>query len=291
MPVPLNLTQLFSNNAVSLLTAPISATDTSLTVMTGHGDLFPQPTGDGSDFFFITLEDQGANFREIIKVTGRVGDTLTFDLSDRGQDGSVARAWTSAAGADTLVDHRVTAETLRRAMMLPVDTSAGGITGVMTQQDGVQVGAPATTYNFTGDGVTVSGAGAVKTIDVQASAGGSAWINGRNTLSINIDQGWQLPISTASYSSTNRSFKFMVTITHTASHLTRAFEVMLTISGDLGAGSEVVHATQYAVVGPKIEGDLHALVNTGTKTLSLEWQNNEALPVLVHTTRIQHFPV
>lgn len=290
MPVPLNLTQLFTNNAVSLLTAPISASATSLTVMTGHGADFPQPVGDGSDFFFITLEDQAATVREIIKVTGRTGDTLTFELSDRGQDGTVPRAWTSAAGADTLVDHRITAETMRRAMMLPVDTAGGGITGVVTQKDGVAVGAPATTYNFSGAGVTVSGAGAVKTIDIPGG-GGSSWINGQNTLSTNIDQGWQIPISVASYSATNRSFKFMVTVTHSTSHHTRAFEVMLTISGDLGANAEIVHATQYAAVGPKVEGDLHALVNTGTKTMSLEWQNNETQPVTVHVTRIQHFPV
>lgn len=244
MPVPLNLTQLFTNNAVSLLVAPISATATSLTVMPGHGVQFPQPTGDGSDFFFITLEDQGATVREIIKVTGRTGDTLTFALSDRGQDGTVPLAWTSAVGADTLVDHRITAETLRRLQQLPVQTPSG-----------------------------------------------SSWINGQNTLSTSIDPGWQLPISSATYSGTNRSFKFMVTVTHSASHLTRAFEIMLTISGNLNANAEVVHANQYSAVGPKIEGDLHALLNTGTKTLSLEWQNNEAQPVSVHVTRIQHFPV
>lgn len=292
MPVPLNLTQLFTNNAVSLLTAPISATATSLNLMAGHGADFPQPVGDGSDFFFVTLEDQAATVREIIKVTGRTGDTLTFSLADRGQEGTVPRAWTSSAGADTLVDHRITAETMRRVMMLPVDT-AGGITGVGTQKDGATVGAPATTYNFTGAGVTVTGAGATKTIDIPASGGpgGSTWINGQNTLSTNIDQGWQLPISVAAYGATNRSFKFMVTVTHSTSHFTRAFEVMLTISGDLGANAEVVHATQYAAVGPKVEGDLHALVNTGTKTMSLEWQNTESQPVTVHVTRIQHFPV
>lgn len=67
MSVPLHLTQLFSNNAVSLLAAPISATATSLTVMAGYGSLYPQPTGNGSDYFLITLEDQHASVREIIK--------------------------------------------------------------------------------------------------------------------------------------------------------------------------------------------------------------------------------
>jgi hypothetical protein len=127
MPVPLNLTQLFANNAVSLLTAPLTATSTSLTVMTGHGALFPQPTGDGSDYFLITLEDQAASKREIIKVTGRVGDTFSFTLADRGLEGTTAQAWSSQAGDDTLVDHRVTAETLRRLAQLPQTAQAAGV--------------------------------------------------------------------------------------------------------------------------------------------------------------------
>lgn len=112
-------TQLFSNNAVSLLQAGISATDTSLIVMTGYGVQFPQPVGDGSDFFLITLEDQSAAHREIIRVTGRSGDTLTFNLVDRGQEGTTPRAWSATLGSDTLVDHRITAETMRLAMRLP----------------------------------------------------------------------------------------------------------------------------------------------------------------------------
>jgi len=123
MAIPLNQTQLFKNNAVSLLALPISDTDTSLTVITGHGALFPQPTGDGSDYFLITLEDQSALTREIIKVTGRIGDVFTFDLADRAQEGTTAHNWSASLGSDTLVDHRITAETLTRAMQLPISSS------------------------------------------------------------------------------------------------------------------------------------------------------------------------
>lgn len=127
MSVPLHLTQLFSNNAVSLLTAPITATSTSLTVIPGSGALYPQPTGDGSDYFLITLEDQSATVREIIKVTARVGDTLYFSLADRGMEGTTARSWTSSSGHDTLVDHRITAETLTRAMQKPLANATPGV--------------------------------------------------------------------------------------------------------------------------------------------------------------------
>jgi Head domain of trimeric autotransporter adhesin len=124
MPVALTLNQLFTNNAVSLLTAPLSPLSTSLTVIPGHGALFPQPTGDGSDYFLITLEDQAATIREIIKVTGRAGDTLTFSLADRALEAAagvthVPLAWTAGVGGETLVDHRVTAETLDRLQRLP----------------------------------------------------------------------------------------------------------------------------------------------------------------------------
>lgn len=127
MSVPLHLTQLFSNNAVSLLSAPITATSTSLTVIPGHGALYPQPTGDGSDYFLITLEDQSATVREIIKVTARVGDTLYFSLADRGLEGTTARSWLASTGSDTLVDHRITAETLTRAMQKPLASAAPGV--------------------------------------------------------------------------------------------------------------------------------------------------------------------
>ena len=127
MSVPLHLTQLFSNNAVSLLTAPITATSTSLTVIPGSGALYPQPTGDGSDYFLITLEDQSATVREIIKVTARVGDTLYFSLADRGLEGTTARSWSCSSGHDTLVDHRITAETLTRAMQKPLASATPGV--------------------------------------------------------------------------------------------------------------------------------------------------------------------
>lgn len=124
MPVPLNLTQLFANSAVSLLATSIDATSTSLTVLSGQGSKFPQPTGDGSDYFLITLEDQSASIREVIKVTARSGDVLSFSLSDRGLEGTTARAWSASPGQQALVDCRITAETLDRLSKLPAGGSA-----------------------------------------------------------------------------------------------------------------------------------------------------------------------
>ena len=100
--------RLFTNNAVSLLMAPLSSTSTTLTVMLGHGAKFPTPIA-SNEFFAITLEDQAAQTHEIIHVTQRTGDTFTIQ---RGQENTIARSWSASLGSDTLVDHRITAETL-----------------------------------------------------------------------------------------------------------------------------------------------------------------------------------
>lgn len=101
------MNQVFSNNASSTLEAAINATDTSLVVLAGQGDLFPETTG-GAEFF-VTLAEFDSTGREvdweICRVTNRVGKTLTIL---RGQDGTAARAWP----VGTRVELRVTAATL-----------------------------------------------------------------------------------------------------------------------------------------------------------------------------------
>lgn len=99
--------RLFTNNAISLLAHSITATATSLSVMPGHGSLYPSPAA--NEIFTVTLEDQAASVREIVHVTARSGDTFTIL---RGQEGTAPRAWSASQGNDTLVDHRITADTL-----------------------------------------------------------------------------------------------------------------------------------------------------------------------------------
>ena len=86
--------QLFSNNAQSTLAAAITNVATSLTVATGEGSRFPNPTG--GDFFIITLFKLSGvteSAIEIVKCTARSGDVLTVV---RGQEGTMALAY--AAG-------------------------------------------------------------------------------------------------------------------------------------------------------------------------------------------------
>lgn len=157
MPIPLNEIQLFSNNAVTLLAAPIGPSDTSMTVMAGYGAQFPNPAP--GEFFLITLENQTATAREIIKVTARSGDTFTVE---RAQEGTTALSWGASLGNDTLVDHRVTAETMTRAMQLPhtlsdltdVDT-AGAAVGQVLKFNG-SIWAPAADSTGGGSGTVTS---------------------------------------------------------------------------------------------------------------------------------------
>lgn len=95
------MTQLFSNNASTLLDATITAGATSLTVSTGDGAEFQSPTD--SDFELITLSE-GANI-EIMKVTARSGDVFTVV---RGEEGTTGFAFTAGA----VVEARATADTL-----------------------------------------------------------------------------------------------------------------------------------------------------------------------------------
>ena len=98
--------QLFANNADSKLNGAIDSAALAITVQTGEGARFPNPTG--GDFFLVTLFDKvGAaeTNHEIVKCTARAGDVLTIV---RAQEGTTARAF----GNDTPVELRVTAGTM-----------------------------------------------------------------------------------------------------------------------------------------------------------------------------------
>lgn len=94
--------QKFANNAVGSLASPISALDVTLVLSGSEGDRFPSLTP--GDYFMATIVDEDGN-REIVKVTARVGNTLTVQ---RGQEGTIARSFK----AGSKVSHRLTAGVL-----------------------------------------------------------------------------------------------------------------------------------------------------------------------------------
>lgn len=281
-------TQLFSNNAVSLLAAPIGTSDTMLTVMAGHGALFPQPANDGSDYFLITLEDQTASQREIIRVRARYGDTFTDIV--RAQEGTTPHNWYASAGNDTLIDHRITAETMRLAMQLPLPpVTPSGIPGVTLQDEGVALPSHTTTLNFTGAGVSVTGTGLTKTINIPGGgSSGTAWINGASVGPTDIDPAWTIPISEVAYSQFNRGFKFFVTVVMPSNGRSETLEVLTTVTGDISANAETAEWTVYGRIGQRFLGGVGCTLDAATNTLQLTWTNNEAALVQAMTTRIQH---
>lgn len=93
----------FANNAVSTLATGIAAIDTSMTVDTGDGALWPT-LGDG-DWCWTTLASADGSLVEIVRVTARAGDVFTIE---RAQQGTAAQAWS----AGTIVALRITRSTL-----------------------------------------------------------------------------------------------------------------------------------------------------------------------------------
>tara|TARA_R100000773_G_C4214188_1_gene113148 strand:- start:42 stop:398 length:357 start_codon:yes stop_codon:yes gene_type:complete len=79
-----------TNNAKGTLSAGINSSANSLTLNSGQGALFPNPTGD--QYFYVTLVDS-SNATEIVKCTSRSGDTLTIV---RAQDGTIPRVFSAS---------------------------------------------------------------------------------------------------------------------------------------------------------------------------------------------------
>jgi len=118
--------QLFTNNAISILDQNLSPTGTVIHLAQNYGPLFPVPQNPG-EFFLVTLETTTAPFhREIVKIDQRVGDDLHVAAGGRAQEGTTAQAWTAGL---TIVDHRITAETIRQAFLQPVSSGGTGDAG------------------------------------------------------------------------------------------------------------------------------------------------------------------
>lgn len=104
--------RLFTNNASTTLASGISDVATSLTVASGNGAEFPNPTS--PDYFLATLE--AGETREIVKVTARATDTFTVV---RAQEGTAAVAWSSG----DKIELRLTAGALQEFVVGPASST------------------------------------------------------------------------------------------------------------------------------------------------------------------------
>lgn len=114
------MTILYTNNASTLLASTIvDDVQTTFSVSTGDGILFPLPTG--GDYFVIAIEDAAANI-ELMKVTNKAGDLFTVE---RGFDNSTARAWSVGAR----IELRITAHQMEECIQRNGDTMTGALQG------------------------------------------------------------------------------------------------------------------------------------------------------------------
>ena len=110
--------QLFANNAKGRLQSAITNAQTTITLQTGQGALFPSPTG--GDFFHATLFQYGTDGEtnhEIVRCTARSGDVLTVT---RAQEGTSGRAF----DATNPIELRVTRDTINTLNNASVTTSS-----------------------------------------------------------------------------------------------------------------------------------------------------------------------
>jgi hypothetical protein len=143
---------LFSNNATTTLGSSILVGDTSLTVASSSGALFPVTT---SGYFYAALINS-SNQIEFVKVTARSSDTFTIV---RAQNGSTARPY--AAGDK--VELRLIAAALENFVQLDgaqTITGAKTFSGAVTLSgggaiSGTYTGAPTLSGNPTFSGTPV----------------------------------------------------------------------------------------------------------------------------------------
>jgi len=114
----------YSNNAIGHLNASVSIGATTLVLETGDGANFPSPTA--NQFFYVRLGNDTTN--EVVKVTGRAGDTFTCEATSSGWD------------AETLVICSVAAEVFDEFLQL--DAADQTVKGFKVQSYAEVLGTP-----------------------------------------------------------------------------------------------------------------------------------------------------
>jgi len=130
-------TFLFANNASSTLAAPISNSATSLTLASGAGAEFPNPSA--GQQFALTLNDAATGLlTEIVYCTARSGDTLTVV---RAQEGTVAQNWLAGDLAASLITAGNLAAMQQSAALSPARTvQTSGVFAMTTADAGGGIG-------------------------------------------------------------------------------------------------------------------------------------------------------
>ena len=173
---------LYTNNATTTLAVAVTAADTTITVATGTGLLFPSPTG--GDYAWLTLAS--ATTTEIVKCTARTGDTFTVL---RGQQSTGA---TTFAIGDRL-DLRMTAAGLNDTVTISqaaadaalVSQSAAATSELNAATSATAASTSATTANTASTNATASQTAAATSATNAAASAASALAIYGNTAAMN----------------------------------------------------------------------------------------------------------
>jgi hypothetical protein len=145
---------LLRNNVSATLAAALSATDTGIALSSGQGSLFPSLSA--GEYFYATLSGPTTG-PEIIKVTNRVGDTLTVTRAQEGTAGQHFPAGgrieirvTAASVEDAITDDINTLDATLRAY---TDAEVAAADTALRAYTDAQVAA----LNFTADSFTGTG--------------------------------------------------------------------------------------------------------------------------------------
>lgn len=159
MASPLKLT----NNAIGRLTAGMSAVDTTATLVSGNGALFP--TLGVGEFFPATIIRASDSAREVVKVTARSTDVLTVT---RAQEGTSALVFI----AGDRVELRLTAGTLSTEIArVEAVADAAQVAADAAQVDADAGVAAAAAAQVDADAAAAAAAAAVKLTGAQTVAG------------------------------------------------------------------------------------------------------------------------
>ena len=157
------MTMQFSNNASGTNSVQVEIIDTTITLQTNEGQLFPAVTTASGDFFYATLEDTAGNV-EIVRVTDNTADVLTVT---RAQENTVARVF--AVGSK--VEQRTTAATLDEFIQRTGGTMTGTLDmDLQTLQD-ANITNPSSSASLQGMPLRGSDNGTANQIVVPAAAG------------------------------------------------------------------------------------------------------------------------
>lgn len=160
---------IFANDAASTLAGPITAAATSLTVQSGAGTEFPNPSG--AQQFAATLNDAATGLLvEIVYCTARTGDVFTTIV--RGQEGTSAQNWLAGDLVANLLTAGTMAAMVQNITLAPnrVVTASGSFTTTTADANGA-IGLNRTSGVATSNTTLPSGASAGQTYTYQDLAG------------------------------------------------------------------------------------------------------------------------